>query len=216
MGLVPLAEVTAPVGWFAKKRENLMKSKADTYRMVLAFTISMFFAPLAQAALYTYTYTGNGFASYSHLPYVPTDHVELQFTVDLNSNIDLVWQDRAADVTSFQIYDGQKWTTNTDVEFLTVEFSTDGAGAIGDWTFFTGRAAGVISTHKASDFSQDFASLIISDSNTPLAYVDYQPGFWTVAQVPLPNSIVLFVSGLLALANKNVMSRKKRCASNLS
>lgn len=193
-----------------------MKSKADNYRIILAFVISMLIVPTAQAALYTYSYTGNGFASFARLPYVPTDRVELQFTVNLNSNLDLVWQDRTADVTSFQIYDGQKWTTNTNVEYLMVEFSTDSAGAIGDWSFFTGRAAGVISTHKASDFSQDFASLIISDSNTPMAYVDYQPGSWTVAQVPLPGSIVLFVSGLLALANKGVMSRKKRCASNLS
>jgi hypothetical protein len=186
-----------------------MKNKVWFSAIALPFVILVLLAPSARAALYTYTYTGNNFSTYAQSPYLPTDRVELQFTIELASNLDLAWQDRTTDVISFQAYDGHKWTTNANVEFLTVEFSTDGTGVIGDWTFHTGRPEGVISTHKASDFAQDFASLILSENNTPMAYVNEQPSAWTVSQVPLPGSIVLFVSGLLALVSKNAMRKLK-------
>jgi hypothetical protein len=185
-----------------------MKNNIWFSAVVLSFVTSVFLAPSARAALYTYSYTGNNFTTYTS-PYLSTDHVELQFTIDLASNLDLAWQDRTSDVVSFQAYDGHKLTTNADVEFLTVELSTDSTGAIIDWTFWTGRPAGVISTHKAEDFAQDFASLIFSETNTPLAYVDAQPGSWTVSQVPLPGSIVFFISGLMALVSKSALRKLK-------
>ncbi|MEW6332108.1 MAG: hypothetical protein AB1560_11685 [Pseudomonadota bacterium] len=172
--------------------------------IVVSFVTSVFLALPAHAALYTYSYTGNNFTTYAS-PYLSTDRVEMQFTIELASNLDLAWQDRTSDVVSFQAYDGHKLTTNANVEFLTVAFSTDNTGAIGDWTFHTGRPAGVISTHNA----QDFASLIFSETNTPLAYVDAQPGSWTVSQVPLPASIVFFVSGLMALVSKSALRKFK-------
>lgn len=155
-------------------------------------------APAAQAALYTYTYTGSNFTTHV-TPYLPTDHVQLQFTIDLPSNINLAQQDRAAAVRSFLIYDGQKSTTNANVEFLAIEFSTDSTGAIIDWVFFTGRPAGVISTIKGP-FAQDVATLIFPGPVTPVAIVDDRPGVWAVAQISLPGSTALFVAGMCALA----------------
>jgi hypothetical protein len=157
--------------------------------------------PLPLLAETTYTYTGNPFA-YVISPYTTSDY--LSITLNLS---DPLGESFGGYVTpdSWSITDGVYSDSSVDAKSL-VEFGfvTDGSGAITEWlvedeSFSSGTEFFTVNFPATDTDTATIADRSLTGDIGGENVND--PGFWTeMSSTPEPESLVLFGSGLIALA----------------
>jgi parallel beta-helix repeat protein len=85
----------------------------------------------------TYSYRGKAFWWVTP-PYSTSDRVEITFTVDLPTNVNLPFEDYTSQLVSYRISDGVQTYTheNPPGSFFRLRFATDATGSISAWAIY--------------------------------------------------------------------------------
>jgi len=149
------------------------------------------------ASLFTYHYTGNTYDHIAVSPYNSSMTISGTLTFDLASITDLAFVNRAADITSFSLFDGVDTIDkfNSTVDYAA--FSTDSSGAISIWDFQVGSLPSGYYWGWMSE-SPCFDSVL--ESGGVKACSNQGAGTFTgPSAVPVPAAIWLFGSALIGL-----------------
>ena len=167
------------------------------FGLLVACASLMSFSASVNAAITTYTYTGNAFNSVTS-PYTTSDSVTGSITL-ANALASNLTSFTTVTPSSFSFSDGINTVTNTTANVGSLfAFKTDAIGNIFQWqvSVYTGSVFQFsISTANPGLFSPD-DHVYVNSSNTAYGQILNSPGTWTVATVPEPETYALLLAGL--------------------
>lgn len=168
------------------------------FGLLVAFASLFSFSATVNAASTTYTYTGNNFNSVKG-PYTTSDSVSGSITLAdaLASNLAGF---TTVSPTSFSFSDGINTVTNTTANVGSLfAFKTDALGNIFQWqvSVYTGSVFTFsIATVNAPGLYGLDDHVFVNSGNTAYGQILNNPGTWTVATVPEPETYAMILAGL--------------------
>ena len=89
----------------------------------------------ANAATYTYDYTGQPYEFIAENPYNSSMTITASLSFDLATITNLSFLDRRADLSSYSIFDGDRTLDSSNSTFSFARFETNSLGSITSWSF---------------------------------------------------------------------------------
>ena len=168
------------------------------FGLLVACVSLLSFSATVNAAITTYTYTGNNFDSVKG-PYTTSHSVSGSITLSnaLASNLSSF---TTVSPTSFSFSDGINTVTNTTANVGSLfAFKTDSIGNIFQWqvTVYIGSVNQFsIATVNAPSLYPIYDQVIVNSGNSAYGQILNNPGTWTVATVPEPETNAMILAGL--------------------
>lgn len=165
------------------------------FGLLVACASLLSFSATVNAASTTYTYTGNTFAIASS-PYTKSDSVSGSITL-ANALADNLTNFTTVSPTSFSFSAGTSTITNATATAGPVfAFKTDSNGDIFEWQVIV-----LIGSVSQFSISTNYYPSVYTPTdqvlkNGSFGQIQYNPGTWTVASVPEPETYAMIMAGL--------------------
>jgi hypothetical protein len=158
----------------------------------------------ANAAIYTYDYTGQTFGFIANSPYDSSMTITASVSFDLVAVTNLSVTDRKASLASYSIFDGVQTYNSSNSTFNRATFGTDATGTMFGWDFllspgptFNFNSGLGFRTTACFDYVRVSGSGTLACSNQVAG--DFTGPTAVPSAVPVPAAVWLFGTALIGL-----------------